>query len=567
VAQLIKLASCTGEPRASVIFVHGISGHCYDTWRKNKHLEVDADATFWPRWLAEDVDGLVIYTLAYEAPVSNWLGTAMPLQDRAVNIRESLLDRLGAEEHPINFVCHSLGGLMIKQIVLDLKEQEERRPEARKLLDRTQQVVFIATPHTGSRSATILQHLSFLTWPTSTARSLVANDPGLRKLNVSYRGLADDRRNRLSHRVYFETLSSTFGTIVDEASSDPGLHSDPVPIHGDHITIAKPEGKESDLYIGVRNFIASFPLSASPQTYVIVKPVPKLPAQRRGNLVPLLIRVALLVIVGAGVARLGMDLFQSAPVQSSIDELTFASILVAVSDDNERIRIAEIRYHRKLDPGERQMVAGMRSQFVAAPTLTAGEQKTIAGATTPAALESVLSGLDSRPCNGSPQFVIKNERLTCQTGAPILMMAAAGSGGPLVSREAIVFHSSGTDGRIDNVLRWFVREIKNASVHLLVARSGAVVQLVPFDKQAFHAGASEWKERNLHNLNRYSIGVMLLDSGKGDYTPEQLETVRGIVRAFKAVQPAIGIVGHSEISLTGKTDPGPTFPIEEIRGL
>jgi N-acetyl-anhydromuramyl-L-alanine amidase AmpD len=60
---------------------------------------------------------------------------------------------------------------------------------------------------------------------------------------------------------------------------------------------------------------------------------------------------------------------------------------------------------------------------------------------------------------------------------------------------------------------------------------------------------------------------MLLDSGKGDYTPEQLETVRGIVRAFKAVQPAIGIVGHSEISLTGKTDPGPTFPIEEIRGL
>jgi hypothetical protein len=34
---------------------------------------------------------LTVYTLAYEAPASNWLGTAMALQDRAVNVPEILL--------------------------------------------------------------------------------------------------------------------------------------------------------------------------------------------------------------------------------------------------------------------------------------------------------------------------------------------------------------------------------------------------------------------------------------------------------------------------------------------
>src|SRR3712207_6974167 len=47
-----------------------------------------SNGSFWPVWLAEDVEGLAVYTLAYEAPASNWLGTAMALQDRAVNVLE-----------------------------------------------------------------------------------------------------------------------------------------------------------------------------------------------------------------------------------------------------------------------------------------------------------------------------------------------------------------------------------------------------------------------------------------------------------------------------------------------
>lgn len=128
-SRLIKIAGWSGGPRASVIFVHGLGGHAYDTWRR----AADND-TYWPLWLAKDLEGISAYTMAYEAPPTNWLGTSMPLQDRAVNVLELLLSEPGLTSGPITFICHSLGGLIVKQIVLDTATEGEtpgsRRPLA-----------------------------------------------------------------------------------------------------------------------------------------------------------------------------------------------------------------------------------------------------------------------------------------------------------------------------------------------------------------------------------------------------------------------------------------------------
>ena len=199
-SRIVKVAGWSGKSRASVIFVHGLGGDAYDTWRR-----APDDNSFWPPWLAEDIAGLAVYTLAYEAPASNWLGTAMPLQDRAVNILEILLGTPGLTEGPVIFICHSLGGLIVKQLLLDLDRQKGRRPEAAALLNCVTQVVFLATPHTGSRQGSLLDRLRFLAWPTSIARTLVANDPTLRSINVDNRGLADERRNTLHHLIFYET--------------------------------------------------------------------------------------------------------------------------------------------------------------------------------------------------------------------------------------------------------------------------------------------------------------------------------------------------------------------------
>jgi hypothetical protein len=138
-----------------------------------------------------------------------------------------------------------------------IQQQKERRPEAADLLQRVTQVVFAATPHTGARQATLLDRLRFFAWPSSIARTLVANDPALRSINVAYRGLAEERRNVLQHRVFYETQGTPAGVIVDEASADPGLPGDPpVPVDTDHISIVKPRDRSSVLYARTRDFIA-----------------------------------------------------------------------------------------------------------------------------------------------------------------------------------------------------------------------------------------------------------------------------------------------------------------------
>src|ERR1700730_977178 len=74
---------------------------------------------------------------------------------------------------------------------------DSRQSLRQKVLRRTgrvTQVVFAATPHTGSRRATLLDRLRFFGWPSTIARTLVANDPALRSINVAYRGFADGRR-------------------------------------------------------------------------------------------------------------------------------------------------------------------------------------------------------------------------------------------------------------------------------------------------------------------------------------------------------------------------------------
>jgi pimeloyl-ACP methyl ester carboxylesterase len=224
--RLIKIAEWSGVKCGNVVFVHGLGGHVYDTWRK--HAD---DGTFWPLWLAEDIEGLTVYSLAYDAPQTNWLGTAMPLQDRAVNVLECLLGEVDLQNGPIGFVCHSLGGLIVKKVLLDLQQQAKRRSEVADLLGRVTRVVFAATPHTGSGKATLLERLRFLAWPSSIANALVANDPNLRAINVAYRGLSDEHRTTLSHRIFYETAETPAGMIVDQGSADPGLPGDPpVPI-------------------------------------------------------------------------------------------------------------------------------------------------------------------------------------------------------------------------------------------------------------------------------------------------------------------------------------------------
>lgn len=295
-SELVKIAGWARRGAAAVVFVHGLNGHGYETWGD------PASPEYWPRALARDVEGLDAWVLHYDAPASNWQRTSMALQDRASNVLERLLASPELRERPLVFICHSLGGLIIKQVLLDLNEQRLRRPEAAELLASTRGVIFIATPHSGSRQASWMQRLRLALWPTDIAAALVANSPTLRKLNVSYRGFADDRRASLRHLVFYETRGTMAGAIVDPSSSDPGLPGNPpVPIDADHVSICKPLSRTDLVVVKAREFVTSIAGHHDGSLQYRSAALPFLPRNRsHAQLLPKLVRLTVLVMLVGG---------------------------------------------------------------------------------------------------------------------------------------------------------------------------------------------------------------------------------------------------------------------------
>ena len=156
---------------------------------------------------------------------------------------------------PLFLIGHSLGGLVIKQLLREAESNARRRKDAADFLRRVEKIAFLATPHSGAGLATLGDRLRILVWPSAATACLVRNDTNLRDLNLWYRGWANQQH--VAHLVLTETKSlRVLGMIVKPDSADPGLaNADIVPIDADRLTICKPVDKTSQIYIEVRNFL------------------------------------------------------------------------------------------------------------------------------------------------------------------------------------------------------------------------------------------------------------------------------------------------------------------------
>ena len=258
------------EPRTSVLLVHGLGGHHYDTWRRGADKPWSADETFWPLWLARDCEILAVYVIGYDAPVSRLRGTAMHLTDQATNILATLLAEPALAHGTLIFVGHSLGGLLIKQLCRTAESMARYDARAANLIDRVEKVAFLATPHSGAGLASLGDRLRILVRPSAATSSLVRNDPNLRDLNNWYRDWANDRR--IAHLILTETKPALIlGMIVPPDSADPGLANvRPVSIGADHVGICKPADHTHDIYVLVRDLIMQPVQRAKPLDDVVV---------------------------------------------------------------------------------------------------------------------------------------------------------------------------------------------------------------------------------------------------------------------------------------------------------
>jgi AmpD protein len=106
------------------------------------------------------------------------------------------------------------------------------------------------------------------------------------------------------------------------------------------------------------------------------------------------------------------------------------------------------------------------------------------------------------------------------------------------------------------------------SSHLLVRRDGEVVQYVPFQRRAWHAGASSWQGRE--RCNDYSIGIELEGTDHDAYESAQYAMLARVIATLCRAYPELSaerIVGHSDVAPGRKTDPGIAFDWPRLRSL
>lgn len=126
--------------------------------------------------------------------------------------------------------------------------------------------------------------------------------------------------------------------------------------------------------------------------------------------------------------------------------------------------------------------------------------------------------------------------------------------------EYIIIHYTGVDMQFHRVINWFLDERSRVSCHFLIDTEGKIYNLVDISKRAWHAGKSFWN--NCVDINSNSIGIELHNDGNEDFTSQQLESLIKLVKKLMrdcAIQ-SWDILGHSDVSIGRKIDPGIKFP-------
>jgi N-acetyl-anhydromuramoyl-L-alanine amidase len=95
------------------------------------------------------------------------------------------------------------------------------------------------------------------------------------------------------------------------------------------------------------------------------------------------------------------------------------------------------------------------------------------------------------------------------------------------------------------------------SAHFFIDRLGRVMQFVPCERRAWHAGVSAWRGRE--RCNDFSIGIELEGSDSVPFDPAQYLALNQVLTAVYARYPICDVVGHSDVAPGRKTDPGPYF--------
>lgn len=188
---------------------------------------------------------------------------------------------------------------------------------------------------------------------------------------------------------------------------------------------------------------------------------------------------------------------------------------------------------------------------------------------------------------------IEDDRLV---GAGVSFVETPNKGDDLTPRYLVLHYTAGKSAT--SSINWLTNPESKASAHLVLARDGMITQLAPFNVKTWHAGLSHWD--GLSGLNSYSIGIEMDNAGPlkkvGNkyqawfgtlyaedevvlakhkledesrwwhaYTEVQIQKALELAQLLVRHYGLKDVVGHEDIAPDRKRDPGPAFPLENVR--
>ena len=132
--------------------------------------------------------------------------------------------------------------------------------------------------------------------------------------------------------------------------------------------------------------------------------------------------------------------------------------------------------------------------------------------------------------------------------------------------NCLVIHST-VEPTTEGTIGIFLNTVRKVSAHFVVGKDGRVVQMVPVERRAWHAGPSILD--GVPSVNDYSVGIEMvnLNDGKDPYTDAQVHAVAGILRFLRSryAIPDSRVVSHALIARPAgrKSDPA-AFDFERV---
>ena len=261
-AELVSVRNCDVQTRrGDILFIHGLNGNPRGYWCHGGQPE-----NFWPSWLGEDLPDVAVWSLGYEnaALQSRRLsflgrpglrGFAMPLVDRAKDVL-NCLERKQIGLRPLVFITHSMGGLLVKQLLRKANESTDSRQRA--ILEQTRGVCFIATPHIGSDLAKWVLYFRILLGTNVALDELRPHEPLLRDLKEWYSNFVTQAGVAIKTLSFYEMkpFPGLGKLVVEPGDADPGVpHAGLHPLDEDHNSICKPTSKRSLVHTTTLDFM------------------------------------------------------------------------------------------------------------------------------------------------------------------------------------------------------------------------------------------------------------------------------------------------------------------------